>query len=404
MNTTELFKGVAVVIDDEINNRTANIRNILNQIERKNIPFLTFTSIPSDEIISNFQNLSFLLLDWRLIKDEMTSDDLQAGVTIPSTLRELEADENIEFIEKLMDVCFCPVFIFSNEDKNGIIEKLESAGIYSTDRPNHIFVKSKSDITGRTKLFKEIDKWIKSNPSVYVLKEWENEYQRSKNKLFMDFQKLSPVWPKIMWKNFGDDSANKSLELGELISRNLHTRKAPFEFSYEILSKRGKKIDRLELRRVLEGGRFISRANLHENDIAPGDVFKVSSKYYVNIRAACDLIPDRAMANSSQDNVQLYLLKGTKLSDKQIRKFFKKEYGHFSETHSQAIIFPLSGGKAIDFRFKKLEIKQWSELKDNRIGRILPPHIDTIRQKYGLYLQRQGVPRTPDIAVFANGN
>ena len=34
-----------------------------------------------------------------------------------------------------------------------------------------------------------------------------------------------------MWKNFEEDGANKSFELGDLISRNLQTRMTPFGFS-----------------------------------------------------------------------------------------------------------------------------------------------------------------------------
>jgi len=405
MNTTELFKGVAVVIDDEIKDKTANINDILDQIKQKNVPFLTYTSIPSDEIISNFQNLSFLLLDWRLIKDRVTSDDLQAGVKLPSTLKELEADENIEFIEKLMDVCFCPVFIFSNEDENAIIEKLESAGIYSTDRPSHIFVKSKSDIIGKTQLFEEIEEWIKRNPSVYVLKVWENEYQQSKNKLFADFQKLSPVWPKIMWDNSGHDGANKSIELGELISRNLRTRMSPFEFSDEILSKNGETIDRLELRRVLEGERFLKKGNLYgDKDIATGDIFReeyeesgvAKYRYYLNIRAQCDLV--------RSSNPELYCLRGRIISEETLNSGIPFDSGQFIEKVNHAVIPFLDDGKIIEFLFRDLKIKKWNSLKENRIGRLLPPYIYRIQQRYALYLQRQGLPRIPDIAVFGNGN
>ncbi len=399
MDASKLFKGVAVIIDDEVDNSEANISKILAQIKEKNIPYLTYTSIPSEETISHFLNLSFLLLDWRLIKEEITSDDIQAGTTPPSTLEDSHINENIEFLEKLKDICFCPVFIFTNEDPVEIIKILEEKGVYSNNRPNHIFVKRKVDVKNAAKMFKEIEKWLKSNPSVYVLKEWEKEYQQSKNKLFCDFQGLSPVWPKIMWKNFGDDGANKSLELGELISRNLHTRMTPYEFSKEVLDKRGKKIDGNEMRRVLEGERFLKNDNLHSNDISTGDLFKISSKYYLNIRPACDSIPDRSIAHSTLDDVKLYLLEGSRLSDNQTKSAFKKKYGQFSEIDSQSIIFPLHDGNALDFRFKKFNIMSWSNLKGNRIGRILPPYINRIQQRYALFLQRQGLPRTPGIAI-----
>ena len=401
METVELFKGIAIVIDNEVNNQKANIHYILDQINQKNIPFLAYQTLPTDEIIANFKDLSFLLLDWDLTTDSSTSDTIQEGVIFPDTLKKSGTDENINFIKKLTHICFCPIFIFSNVDINVIINKLEENRIYSKDKPNHIFVKSKSDLTEKMMLFKEIEKWVRCNPSIYVLKEWENEYQKSKNRMFVEFQKLSPVWPKIMWKTYGDDGANNSLELGELITRNLHTRMTPFEFSDEILSLKEEIIDRIELCRVLEGERFLLNTNLHNDNIAPGDVFKVSSCYYVNIRAACDLFPDRNKKDDNLDDVQLYLLKGFALSEKQVNHKFSEKYGHFDEHDNQVIIFPILDGKTIDFQFKNLEIMKWAELRDKRIGRVLPPYITRIQQKYAQYIQRQGLPRTPREAVVS---
>ena len=69
---------------------------------------------------------------------------------------------------------------------------------------------------------------------------------------------------------------------------------------------------------------------------------------------------------------------------------------------SNAIVFCIDDQKTIDFRFKNLELKEFSELKDNRIGRLLPPYITLIQQRYALYLQRQGLPRIPEEAVKEN--
>ena len=217
--------------------------------------------------------------------------------------------------------------------------------------------------------------------------------------MFTELQKLSPIWPEIMWQTFGDDGVNKSLELGELISRNLQTRMEPFGFSDEILKKSEREINKSELRNVLEGERFLKSDQLHENDLAPGDVFKISSDYYINIRAACDLFPNRSIENPSYDDIKLYLLKGTNLSPEKVKEAFNEKYGHFSEIDSQAIVFPINDGKAIDFRFKELKIERWADVKNNRIGRILPPYINRIQQKYSLFMQRQGLPRIPIDAV-----
>lgn len=391
-----LFSGVAVVIDDEVNDSSANINKIIAQIEAAKIPVLKYTSLPEGEIVGHFQNLSFLLLDWRLIKDNVSNEEIEEGVTIPDGLQEYDATENLEFIKNLNQNCFCPIFIFTNEDISSVKTKLIEAEIVSEKRPSNVFIKRKNDLKGKNKLFKTINAWVEKNPSIYVLKEWEREYHNSKNRLFTEFQKISPVWPKILWKNYTNDSAIPSLELGEFISRNLHTRMAPFQFSETILNKRGNKISPDELQLVIEGEMFV--ASLDENNIAPGDVFKISSNYYINVRAACDLIPGRG--DQSIDDIELYLIRGSKLSVPKGKKTFSKQYGKFSEIDSQSIVFPIDGGKIVDFRFKKLEIKKWKDLKDKRVGRLLPPYINRIQQRYSLYMQRQGLPRIPDAAIF----
>ncbi|WP_319542363.1 hypothetical protein [uncultured Pseudodesulfovibrio sp.] len=402
MNAVDLLSGVAVIIDDEINEEAANIRNLVKQVEDNNIPCLYYSEIPTDEVVSNFGNISFLLLDWRLIKKDISTEEFEEGIRVPSGLQEYGAEENLQFIEKLKERCFCPIFIFSNEDQEEIIAKLEEADLYSRERPGNIFVRSKNDLKGRTRLFKELTKWLNKAPSVYVLKEWEKEYRKAKNELFHDFQDLSPHWPKVLWKNSSADGVNQSLELGEVISRNLSNRMAPFEFSPEVLEKRGNKIPKEEMANVLEGERFLPVSRLREEDIAPGDIFKVKSRYYVNIRAACDCIPDRGKMGSTHDDVEVYLLRGSKLGDAKIYKVFNKKYGHFPERDNESIVFPVCGGLSVSFSFKNVEVKKWGEVKDKRVGRLLAPHITKIQQRYALYMQRQGLPRIPNAAVIDN--
>ncbi len=399
VHINELFKGVAVVIDDEVNDVGANIQKIIEQISALHIPFVKYTDIPSEDEVTHFQSLSFILLDWRLIKPDLSTSDLTEGVSITSELEEDNINRNIDFIKRLYEVCYCPVFIFTNENENDIMGKLITENICASNRPSNILIRQKSSLQKKGSLQRTLEKWLKTNPSVYLLKEWEREYQLCKNSLFFDFQQMSPVWPQVMWRCFDKDGANKSLELGDLISRNLHTRMKPFEFNEDLFKSTAKE-DQGELRKVLEGALFLKKESLHDDNIAPGDLFYFSSNYYVNIRAACDLIPDRNDPCSVVDNVELYLLKGAKLSDKKTKELFAKKYGHFNETEVQSVIFPLHGGKAIDFRFKLIITKKWQDVKDKRIGRILPPYITKIQQRFALYLHRQGLPRVPSEAVF----
>lgn len=399
METKEYFRGIAVIIDNDINDSTANIQNILSQLQEEGIPYLSYSELPQENNLKSFRDISFILLDWELSSDVETTKAIEEGVVLPETLKKSGKDENITFIKSLADYCFCPIFIFSNQNVDLIIEELVKTDLFVNGKPNQIFVMRKSELTEKNKLFIEIDKWIKNNPSIYVLKEWEHKYRNSRTQMFYDFQKYSSEWPKILWKNYATDGVNSSLELGELISRNLSTRMTPFEFLDEILKAGEESFNKEELRQVLEGERFLVNANLDNREIAPGDVFYNSSAYYLNIRAACDLVPDRNKNGSKLDDVELYLLKGTRLTKPQESKCFDKGLGHFSEKDCQVIIFPIVKGKAIDFRFKDLEINTWGNLKTKRIGRILPPYITRIQQKYGLYIQRQGLPRIPTEAI-----
>ena len=396
MELSDLFNGIAVVIDDEINDPKANINNVLQQLESKDIPCLKYDGLPESCSLRHFHSLAFVLLDWRLIKQDINDELIEDGVTVPAHLQRYEASENISFIKDIKNKCFCPIFIFTNENKDDIVQQLCENDLYDENKPSNIFVKSKSDIKGKNKVFKEIEKWISSNPSIYVLKEWENEYHKTKTKLFLDFQNISPVWPKVMWKNFEDDNVNKSLCLGENIFRNLKSRMAPFDFNGTILSKRGKCIDSLELRSVLEGERFLKNENLHADNIAPGDIFKIRRNFYINIRPACDLVA----RDRSQDAIDLYLLKGSKLSSKNLKKTFTKSHGIFNENDGQSIVFPVCDGKGFDFRFKNITLEKWVDIKNKRVGRLLPPYVTRIQQKYALYAQRQGLPRTPWAAII----
>ncbi len=404
MNMKALFSGVAIAIDDEVKAPTSNIVAILKQIKREGIPVVLYEELPSKKTIPHLKNLSFIILDWNL-KRKVSKQLILPGVTLPSGITNEVIQDNIEFLKQVVKEVYCPIFIFTEEDVADIIAKLESEKLCVKDRPNNIFVKSKSQLKGSSRVFTEITKWLAKNPSVYVLKEWEREYQTSKRKLFADFQELSPLWPKIMWKTFQFDGDNKSLALGELISKNLHTRMTPFTFSDKILSKRGVAVQKKELRRVLEGEKYIINAGLHGDDLATGDFFKVSNNqggnqtfsYYLNIRPQCDLLRE-----STVNDTELYCLKGrpvdeATLKNKKTGMFFDK--GQFIEKVNHAVVPFLDDGVVFEFLFKDLKIKKWGALKSSRIGRLLPPHINRIQQKYAFYLQRQALPSTPNNAI-----
>jgi hypothetical protein len=404
MNLKDLFQGIAVVIDDEIYDKNANIGRILEQITDANIPILQYKKLPNTEDIKHFTSISFCLLDWELLKESTHDKDIIEGIKYPSAT---QVDEYavLEFIRIFIDKCFCPIFIFSNLGIDYIRGKLETSELYFPDRPNRILIKSKKDIIDERGLFDEIEKWLTENPSMYVLKKWQYEYKKSEIIFFNDFQRFSPYWPNILWDTFTKDDNNKdmyqSFELSELLMRNIHSRMQPFEFCKRVFLNKSysSKVDKHELRKILEGERFLPIANLHETDIGTGDLFKETIanddvKYWLNIRAQCDLL-----RCNCKDKIELYCLEGRPLNEEDIKKPYNKKYGNFNERINNAIIPFIDDEKIVEFLFKDITIKKWGEIKDKRVGRILPPYINSIQQRYSLYFQRQGLPRIPEEAI-----
>jgi hypothetical protein len=385
----ELFNGIAVVIDDELDDESERIAQIVQQIEAENIPILSYKTLPDITEVKHFTNISFLLLDWNLMA--LKSDNILEGVRIPAREREEMEKKNIEYIQALCKICFCPIFIFSNENKNEITKQLVNSKLFFIDKPNRIFVEAKSELVGNGQLFEKIEKWLIDTPSMYVIKKWNFEYQKIINIFFNDFQFLSPYWPLVMWACFKDDEVNQSLELGELLTKNLNTRMLPFDFDKTIMEQAHPKIDIQELRSILEGERYISKDRLNSDEAGTGDLFKSKGKYLLNIRAQCDLL--------RKDDAILYCITGTKMTNVNEQKEFIKKYGQYPEKLDQSIIPFIDKGKIISFTFKEIALKKFSEIKNERIGRLLPPYITRIQQGFALYLQRQGLPRIPEDAI-----
>lgn len=395
MSLLELFNGVALVIDDCIKEhndklidkeRDDGISTILKQLRKFNIPYTTENSLPSEDMLKRYIGISFVILDWNL-----QSVNREEGTTIPDGAKDSMYDENISFIKKMKSQCYCPIFIFTNDKPDDIANKLANAGI-PFDEKSNVFIKPKNElIETDDSVIRAIVEWIENNPSMYVLKKWEIEYQNAKSRLFEGFQNFSPNWPSILWDTFHDDGENESHGLRELLSCNLYSRMKPFSFEERMIKGRSSdendvQKNKDELQNILEAERFITE--LEEDDIGTGDVFledpeSENSLWYLNIRPQCDIVRG--------ENPDLYCIRGKCVNINNL----KVSQGQFLEKICNAIVPYLYNGKTIEFQFRELEIIKWEDIKDRRIGRLLSPFITRIQQRYALYLQRQGLPRIP---------
>ncbi len=382
----DLFSGIGIIVDEQISAQS-EFSNGIKKIEKSlcdnHIPLIKYTELPSNEIIKKFHSISFIILDWNL-----------SGI---QPIPDATINDNIEFIKNLNEVCFIPIFIFSNEDPHTIEVKLEEKGLYKKGANNHIFVKSKSNLDTSEKLFFEIENWIKTTPSIYVLKEWEKAKREAKNKMFWDLSIACPNWPKILYNTIKEDGADSNKELIQLLQKNLSARISFPKLDSSIILAGEKSPSKEELRKVLEKERFLN-GNLPDIPYS-GDIFKDiedkdSNVYYINIRPDCDVIREKK---------ELYLLKGTIINETNINRNQSNaiifDSGAFIEKISSCYIAFIEG-KIIEFKFKKLKIYKWNEIKDKRIGRLLYPYVTKVQQKYSFYLQRQGLPAIPKEAIL----
>lgn len=435
MEVEKLFKGIAVVVDDQINEADSSINSIRSYIEEKNIPVLPYEDIPNIETVDALTNVAFIVLDWEYISAPLQEELGEERIILPTTLHKDKEQQLLDFIEELLTKIFVPIFIFTALDPDKIKEILKDNELWNDEHPNRIFVQQKSDLNSAEDLFSSIENWVKEMPSVYVLKEWEKAVSRAKNNMFLEMYGYSPNWAKIIWDMLKEDSIDNQHEFGEFVTRNFVNRLKEYNFSEEYLET-DKAISQQELAAVIEGERYIPYSDQPEQAYT-GDLFKKNSKYYLNIRAQCDLArPDQ----SGEYNPVLYCIKGQRLrsqdittEDIRITSEYELVFGagkHFSlerigeickseeelasfnnnfrkhrngvffsrgeiiEKKPEVIVACVEGEQAIKFQLDIIPIN-YNELKSVRKGRLLPPYITRIQQKCSQYIIREGVMPIP---------
>ena len=398
MDLKNLMSGIGVVIDDALyesnKKKTDGIFQIMERIEKDwEIPLVITDRIPSHDVCQNLlQSASFILLDWKLWSND-------------GELKRSGIEENVKFLEFAKEY-FVPVFIFTNENILDVTEELPTS-LYYQENPekNFIFIKNKLDVIKEDE-FDSLKNWIRTNASIYTLKAWEQEFYKAKRMLFGSMYSKSPDWPKIFWKSYKEDAADPSSSVTHLINDNLLGRFKSDIFDKQILDSNftdaiDKETKREDIRSLISESCFIGKENLAENEIRSGDLFKLSgTKYLINIRPDCDCVPREKNGNRGKiDDMKLYCLTGKQRTDEQLkRRFSKNQNKRNIETVYENISYYIFNGATIIFDFKNLEIKKYLDVKDHFVGRLIPPYITRIQQRYAFYLQRQGLPCVPEEA------
>ena len=394
MELNSLMTGIGVVIDDALESSGVGegggsdlIFEILQRLEREwNLPFYESKELPSERSWPNLlQAASFILLDWKL------------WPTGASQLEEEGIRQNTRFLKEARDH-FVPVFIFTNESLEDVENKLPES-VYRKESPerNFIFLRRKEDMIVDDSLdFAAIKDWIRGNASVYALKTWEETFYSAKKELFGAMYARSPAWPGVFWQAYKDDSVDPSSSLTQLINDSLRGRIRTNAFEDEVLAAADAEIPKEDLQALIAETSFRRENTLPEDEIRCGDLFRQpKGKFLLNLRPDCDCIP----RNGSADEVKLYCVEGKGMSDADLGKQFQREQGNFSERVWESVAFAIYDGKSLRFDFRRLRLAEFSELRDQRIGRLLHPYLTRIQQRYALYQQRQALPRIPGAAV-----
>lgn len=375
-----------MVVDDQVNSgKDKAIDGIVKYLENDNhLPLVKYEDLPDNIESICFSSLSFLLLDWEL-NTLVNVDDSPIPI---ATLKAQNARDNVDFIKQVVAKVVIPIFIFSNEDVNSIKNTLSQNHIIDDDEKSPIFILNKSELFDNEKkciMFDKVNEWLKKTPSIYVTQKWKTAYLEAINGMALDMREASPFWPNLLWTCYKDDGVNPSEEISSLINQNALSRIQPVEFDEGILSIK-KTCDEHLLKNLLERQCFMRNEYLGDLS-STGDIYKWHQEYFLNIRPSCDCV-------GRDGKNKIYLIKGDKVKDKEIQNgLFNEKYGNFNEQSNFVIVGPICGF-FIRFKFKDFLIEDYDKKKEKRIGRLLPPFITRVTQKYGLYIQTR-LTKTP---------
>lgn len=392
MNIEELFAGIGVVIDDKVfssDEQGDRIVTIVKELETvRKFPLVKYADLPGNDVLTKLTNVSFLLLDWEIEPKQDALGDDAPNVQLGDVLKEANENRVIEIVKQTLRNSLVPVFIFSNQDIETIKRKLTASDVDL--EKSQIFIKSKLELVGDGALFSKIGEWVDGVSGVYVAKAWENAFIKAKNQFFAEMANNTSHWPKSLFQAAADDSTDPGEEITQAISQNIISRMQPIAISQEQIDKDAATPTKEEVLGIMKGQFFLEK----DSDASMvGDFYAVKEqghgeKYYINIRPTCDCV------NRDTNSRFIYFLECDIMSGGQLRKQLDK--GHFSESIDCAIVGPLYKGKYFRVKFKELRIGPESYWKRRKVGRILPPIINHIAERYGLYIQRQALPRLPD--------
>ena len=413
----ELFLGPAVVVDDEVFDEGTDAYAIAKQLEDEHFPVLRRSTIPADQELIHWQPMSMIVLDWDLIPKASSNDGsededdgaIPLGVPIPQAARTEPGVDALGFLRKLISILYCPIFIVSNVDEDGIKHAL-IRGLAESDAAQllaRVMVRSKQE--NDRPLIEALGAWITEHPAIYALKVWQQGWESAKGDLFRDFQASSTEWPGILWRTSDEDSVNPNHALSETIARNLQHRVKPDLFDEQFILSEASAEDEASLdsvRCVLHQQAVVPAARLHDDVILPGDFFyklpgtdtgedsnHLPGAITICITPACDLVP-RA---DGIDSVRMLLVRALLIPGWQRQDPDELDKLLAADNSATSLLLHHIVPEDAMYRvlLRQWHTKTWKQMRDLRRGRLLEPYITLLQQRYAQFAQRQGVPRLP---------
>ncbi|WP_028047616.1 hypothetical protein [Cellulomonas sp. URHE0023] len=387
----DLLVGPAVIVDDEVNDTATEIGAIRAEIERQQIPVVAYVAIPDDNALRHWQVSSMIIVDW-----DLTGEERLPGVSTPSVLETGIA----QFIKRLVDSVYAPVFIFTREDVELVWQILEAE--FDAERAElqrRIEVRAKSAVIADV-LAAVTDWWVK-HPAMYALKAWDRSYAAARESTFREFEESSPSWPGALWAALEAEGSSPGPELADVIGRNVVNR-LPSDLFNPAHLHTAMDLDGASLRRILHRQAVIDEVSLDGSTISPGDFFfeEVAGdrppRILINVSPSCDTV---ARAGESLDDVRLLLLIAEPMAPEVLKRARKVHELYRAQKTTEAIIWHVDPlGWPYKVKFSSWNTLSWSEVKEMRRGRLLDPYATQLQEQLGQYLYRRGFMALPERA------
>lgn len=410
----KMFVGEILIVDDEVFEEGTDAYAIASYLKENSFSVIKKDTFPKEQELAGHK-LSMVICDWMFIKND---DDSNARVVI-------------EFLNKVQGREFVPVFICTGHLKQSVKEYLSDPEYncvrYKDNGASSIFVVEKGEIK-KEAIFEFLENWLKKNPSVKLLKEWELSLNDAKNKMFNDLYLTSEYWPWALVKSYKKDGEkNIGESIGEFVTKNLLSRISSYQIEEMVPDCNAD----INIGKVLEGERcfYYEDTWIEQNtSFKTGDILERGEDLFVVIKRQCDLNRENnrdlyllKMSEMEQisaspisvdpDNKKIQVLKNTYSleSDKsgKINKSIKSAFGQtrvlhkgkILETSNQVIIPCVCQKSVVSINLKELsiiEIESENLKQYKRIARLLEPYISIVIDKFSSYVASKGSMRIPE--------